>query len=47
VHIVGRSVDYFYIDAGISAGDKVVLVGLDNLQNGQQVSVTGVENQSP
>jgi len=47
VHIIGRSVDTIYIDAGIAAGDEVVLVGLDALQNGQQVNVTGIENQAP
>lgn len=44
VHIVGRSIDTIYIDGGISAGDKVVLVGLDTLQNGQQVRVTSVKS---
>jgi len=47
VHIIGRSVDSIYIDAGIAAGDEVVLVGLDSLQNGQQVNVSGIENQAP
>jgi RND family efflux transporter MFP subunit len=47
VHIIGRSVDSIYIDAGIAASDEVVLVGLDSLQNGQQVNVTGIENQAP
>jgi len=47
VHIIGRSVDTIYIDAGIAAGDEVVLVGLDSLKNGQQVNVTGIENQAP
>ena len=43
VHIVGRSVDTIFVDAGVSAGDKVVLVGLDKLQNGQRVHVTHTE----
>ena len=47
VHIIGRSVDTMYIDAGIATGDEVVLVGLDSLQNGQQVNITGIENQAP
>ena len=45
VKIVARSVDTIYVDAGIAAGDKVVLVGADVLQNGQQVRVSGVESQ--
>ncbi len=44
VTIVARSVDTIYVDAGISAGDRVVLVGADVLQNGQQVRISGVES---
>lgn len=43
VQIMGRSPDSIYIDAGLSPGDKVVLVGLDKLQNGQKVHVTNIE----
>lgn len=43
VMIVARSVDTIYVEAGIAAGDRVVLVGADVLQNGQQVRVSGVE----
>ena len=43
VQVVGRSVDEVFIGAGLSAGDEVVLVGLDGLQDGQQVRVTRVE----
>jgi membrane fusion protein (multidrug efflux system) len=46
VQIVARSVDTIYVDTGISAGDRVVLVGEDVLQNGQEVSISGVESQS-
>ncbi len=42
VQVVGRSVDMVYI-GGLSAGDTVVLVGLDGLQDGQQVHVTSIE----
>lgn len=44
VHIVTRSVTTIFIDGGISAGDRVVLVGADVLQNGQEVHVSGVES---
>jgi RND family efflux transporter MFP subunit len=43
VQVVGRSVDEVFIGGGLSAGDKVVLVGLDGLQDGQQVRVTRIE----
>ncbi len=44
VQIVARSVKTIYIGGGISAGDRVILVGLDNLQNGEKVRVTSVES---
>lgn len=43
VDVVGRSTDSIYIDRGLSANDTIVLVGLDNLQDGQQVHVTSIE----
>ncbi len=43
VDVVGRSTDTIYIDRGLSANDTIVLVGLDNLQDGQQVHVTSTE----
>jgi RND family efflux transporter MFP subunit len=46
VHIIGRSTTAVFIGSGISSGDKIVLVGLDSLQNGQQVHVTGVESRA-
>ena len=46
VHIIGRSIETIYIDSGISAGERVVLVGLSTLRNGQNVKVTRVEGQS-
>ena len=44
VTIVARSVDTIFVDTGISAGDRVVLVGADVLQNGQEVRISGVES---
>lgn len=46
VHIIGRSADTMYVDRGVSSGDKIVLVGLDKLQNAQQVRVKRVETSS-
>jgi RND family efflux transporter MFP subunit len=43
VHVVGRSINVFLIDQGLSVGDKVVLIGSYQLQNGQKVRVSGVE----
>ena len=43
VLIIGRSPDSIYIGAGLSPDDKVVLVGLDKLQNGQKIHVTNIE----
>lgn len=44
VTIVARSVDTIYIDTGLSPGDRIVLVGADALQNGQQIQINGVES---
>jgi RND family efflux transporter MFP subunit len=44
VHVVGRSTNTIFIDAGVSAADKVVLVGLADLQDGQRVSVVGTRS---
>jgi RND family efflux transporter MFP subunit len=46
VHIVGRSISFIFIDSGLSAGDKVVLVGLGTLKNGQRIRVAGIESQT-
>lgn len=43
VHIVARTADSIFVDNGVSAGDQVVLVGLDGLLDGQQLHVTKVE----
>lgn len=46
VHVAGRSIQSFYIDTGLSPGDRVVLVRLDTLQNGQKIHVTRIEGQA-
>lgn len=43
VHVAGRSADKLIVDEGLSPGDKVVLVGVDRLKNGQAVRVTRIE----
>lgn len=46
VHVLARSVDTLYIDAGLGNGDRVVLIGLDRLRDGQLVRVVGTERLS-
>jgi len=46
VRVIGRSTTAMFVGSGLSSGDKIVLVGLDSLQNGQQVRVTRVEDQA-
>ena len=43
VHVVGRSVDKIFVDRGVSPNDTIVLVGIDQLHDGQQVNVTAIE----
>ena len=43
VHIAGRTYNTYYIDTGLSAGDKIVLIGLDSVQNGQPIQIRSVE----
>jgi RND family efflux transporter MFP subunit len=43
VHVVSRSADSVYIDQGLTAGDKVVLIPLDKMHDGQQVTVSKIE----
>lgn len=43
VHIVGRTPDQVYVDAGVSKGDRVVIVGAQQLRDGQVVRVTQTE----
>ena len=43
VHVSGRSADTIFVDAGLSGHDYVVLTGLYQLHDGQQVRVNGIE----
>ena len=43
VHVVGRSFNAYYIDSGLAAGDKIVLIGLDQVQNGQPIHIRNIE----
>lgn len=43
VHVIGRTPRAIFVDAGVANGDRVVLVGLDRLENGQRVHVVRVE----
>ena len=42
VQVVGRTADAIFIGQGLKAGDKVVLVGIESLQDNQPVHVSGV-----
>ncbi len=44
VRVMGRSSDAIMIDAGLSNGDRVVLIGQDGLYNGQAVRVRAIES---
>jgi RND family efflux transporter MFP subunit len=43
VHVVSRSANYVYIDQGLVAGDKIVLIPLDKMHDGQQITVSRIE----
>ncbi|HLZ56714.1 MAG TPA: efflux RND transporter periplasmic adaptor subunit [Ktedonosporobacter sp.] len=43
VQVIGRDVDNIYIGGGLQPNDQVVLVGMNDVQNGQRVQVTRVE----
>jgi RND family efflux transporter MFP subunit len=43
VRVVGRSVDGYYVDQGLSNGDKVVITGIDALKDGDQIRSGGTE----
>jgi RND family efflux transporter MFP subunit len=43
VHVVGRSADFIYVDSGLTAGQEVVVQGLDTLLDNQQIKVDSVE----
>ena len=44
VHIAGRSPESVYVDAGLSKGDEIVLIGMHNLKDGQAVRVVKTES---
>ncbi len=43
VHVVGRTTDQVVVDNGVATGDPLVTVGVDQLQNGELVDVTGIQ----
>jgi len=43
VQVLGYAGDSIIIGTGLTAGDMIVLVGLDSLRDGQEVHVTSVE----
>lgn len=43
VRVIARTPDVVFVDSGVRAGDRVVLVGIDNLLDGQRVHATRVE----
>jgi RND family efflux transporter MFP subunit len=43
VQVVGRSVDTIFVNGGITAGDQLVLVGANSVQDGQLVHITRIE----
>jgi RND family efflux transporter MFP subunit len=44
VHVASRGADVVYVDQGLTAGDKIVLIPLDKMHDGQQVTVSQVEH---
>lgn len=44
VHVIGRTPDLVYVDHGLATDDQVVLVGINNILDGQSVHVTQVTN---
>lgn len=44
VQVIGYMGDSLIIGAGLNANDLIVLVGLNTLQDGQAVHITGIEN---
>lgn len=43
VRVIARTPDVVFVDNGVRVGDRVVLVGIDNLLDGQRVHATRVE----
>lgn len=46
VHVAGRSASSIYLDAGLAADDVIVLIPLDKLYDGRQVTITHLEHGS-
>jgi membrane fusion protein (multidrug efflux system) len=38
LHIVGKTTDYYLVDKGVKAGDKIVFAGMDRLQDGAVIT---------
>ncbi|GGB05594.1 efflux RND transporter periplasmic adaptor subunit [Puia dinghuensis] len=38
LHIVGKTTDYYLVDKGVQAGDKIVFAGMDRLQDGAVIN---------
>jgi membrane fusion protein (multidrug efflux system) len=38
IHIVGKTTDYYLVDKGVQAGDKIVFAGMDRLQDGAVIN---------
>ena len=38
LHIVGKTTDYYLVDKGVQAGDKIVFAGMDRLQDGAVIT---------
>jgi membrane fusion protein (multidrug efflux system) len=38
LHIVGKTTNYYLVDKGVQAGDKIVFAGMDRLQDGAVIN---------
>lgn len=38
IHVVGKTTDYYLVDKGIQAGEKIVFAGMDRLQDGAVIT---------
>jgi membrane fusion protein, multidrug efflux system len=38
IHIVGKTTNYYLVDKGVQAGDKIVFAGMDRLQDGAVIT---------
>jgi RND family efflux transporter MFP subunit len=43
IQVSGRSVDSIYVTSGLSVGDNIVLVGIDDVQDGQRVHIMNIQ----